>query len=143
MSLFVLAGAGRADPAVDEIASSCRGGSAGGGFGVRVWRDGSMLRWHAPAFFSDRDEIPMRDDPALAQRLFAELEALNFESAELSKKGDITCNLTRHVGGETHEASWAIGDAAAPAEIREFARRVRELVDDPEKTGAPQVREKE
>lgn len=131
----VRAGAG------DSITSGCRGGAGGGGFGVTVARDGEITRWHAPAFFSEPDEYPMRPDPALAARLFAELEAIGFAKTAYAKTGDMTCSLSLRAGDDVHEVSWPMGDPDAPAAVLEIARRIRELVDDPEITGEPQAEE--
>ncbi len=119
-----------ADPIV-EVTSDCRGGPGGGSFGVTLRGDGEIFRWHAASRHEEPEEIPMRSNPDLTRELIAELGEIGFEQIDYRKTGDTTCSLSSRSGETPHRVSWPIGDLEAPEKIRELAKRIRGLVDDP------------
>ncbi len=128
--LCAFAGSAAGDP-VAFVTAGCAGGISGGSFGVTLQRGGEIVRWHTASRHEEPEEVPMRSNPELTDKLLGELDAIGFEKIDYQQMGDMTCSLSSGDGDTSHRVSWPIGDLEAPARVTELAKRIRALVDDP------------
>ena len=113
-----------------EIVCGCSGGITGGGEGLIVTRAGRISRWQQDrAGVAKRESFVCKDVKA-AQSLFTELETMRFEAIDFNKPGNMTCFVTRRIGAQSHTVAWSAGDTAAPKEVIELYRRMRNLEKD-------------
>ena len=95
------------------IVTGCAGGVTGGGSGVKLYRDGRLVRWKRSGALEAPIEILVRTDGGLAKRLFERLEEIGFASIEYDEPSNWTC----FVEANSHEVGWSSMDTAAPIDV--------------------------
>ena len=100
-----------------SVSYGCSGGFTGGGDGVTVRSNGTILKWSLPTAGGSLEESVIRSDPTAAQKLFRQLDEMNFTNIDYKKFGNMTCLLTLREGSTTHAVSWEIGDTSVPSQV--------------------------
>jgi hypothetical protein len=115
-----------------SISYGCTGGFSGGGGGVTVRSDGTILRWSLEGYWASPEESFVRSDPAAAKQLFARVDAMDFTSIELKESDNLTCHMTQRHGASTHTVTWAYGDSSVPSRVAALASEMERLAPAPE-----------
>jgi hypothetical protein len=117
----------------DTISYGCSGGFTGGGSGVTVHRDGTVVHWSRP---SDRDPVErsLTQHREGAVRLFALFQEVKFESLDFNHPhGNWRCFLTLKMNAREHTVSWGDGRFPIPPEIQRIVDEVEGLRAVPDK----------
>ena len=110
-----------------SLSYGCSGGFTGGGSGVTVRSNGTILKWSLPSAGGSLEESVIRSDPTAAQRLFTQLDEMNFTNIDYKKFGNMTCYVTLREGSTTHEVSWEIGDTSVPSRVAALSSDLERL----------------
>ena len=110
-----------------SVSYGCSGGFTGGGGGVTVRSNGTILKWSLPAAGGSVEESVIRSDPTAAQELFKELDEMNFTNIDYKNFGNMTCHLTLREGSTTHVVSWEIGDISVPSQVSALSSDLERL----------------
>ena len=110
-----------------SVSYGCSGGFTGGGGGVTVRSNGTILKWSRPSAGAPVEESVIRSDPAAAQRLFSKLHEMNFTNIDYKNFGNMTCHLTLREGSTTHVVSWEIGDISVPSQVSALSSDLERL----------------
>ena len=111
----------------DSISYGCYGGFTGGGGGVTVSRDGTIVRWSKPTY-RDPVERTQTQNREGAMRLFALLEELDFEGIDFNHPHyNKHCSLTLEASGSEHTVSWGHGGFPVPPKIQRIVDELEQL----------------
>jgi len=110
-----------------SVSYGCSGGFTGGGGGVTVRSNGTILKWSRPSPRGSVEESVIRSDPTAAQRLFTQLDKMNFTNIDYKKFGNMTCYVTLREGSTTHTVSWDIGDTSVPSRVAALSSDLERL----------------
>ena len=110
-----------------SVSYGCSGGFTGGGDGVTVRSNGTILKWSLPTAGDSVEESVIRSDPTAAQELFRKLDEMNFTNIDYKKFGNMTCHLTLREGSTTHAVSWEIGDTSVPLQVSALSSDLERL----------------
>ena len=110
-----------------SVSYGCSGGFTGGGGGVTVRSNGTILKWSLPTAGGSVEESVIRSDPAAAQKLLRQLDEMNFTKIDYKKFGNMTCHLTFREGSTTHAVSWGIGDTSVPLQVSALSSDLERL----------------
>jgi hypothetical protein len=110
-----------------SISHGCSGGFTGGGGGVTVRSDGTILRWSRPTYRGAIEETVIRSDPAAARELFAQIDGMKFTNIHYNKAGNMTCQVVLRRGSTTHAVAWEPGDPSSPPRVLALASRLQHL----------------
>ena len=110
-----------------SVSYGCSGGFTGGGGGVTVRSNGTILTWSLPTAGGSVEESVIRSDPTAAQELFKELDEMNFTNIDYKNFGNMTCHLTLREGSTTHVVSWEIGDISVPSQVSALSSDLERL----------------
>lgn len=104
-----------------SIVRYCGGGVTGGGGGLRIDPDGSVLRFHRARAGAPIEETPVETRAPYA-RIAALLDAAGFKHLPRGAPSNMTCSLTRWRDGRSHVVMWGIGHA--PAALQPALREI-------------------
>jgi hypothetical protein len=110
-----------------SLSYGCSGGFTGGGSGVTVRSDGTVLRWSLPTFHGPMEETVIGSDPDAAREIFAQLNRMKFTSIDYNKPRNMTCHISLREGSTTHGVAWGDGDSSVPPLLVELASRLQRL----------------
>jgi hypothetical protein len=110
-----------------SVSYGCSGGFTGGGGGVTVRSNGTILKWSLPAAGASVEESVIRSDPTVARRLFTQLDEMHFTNIDYKKFGNMTCYVTLREGSNTHSVSWATGDTSVPPPVTALSSDLERL----------------
>ena len=110
-----------------SVSYGCSGGFTGGGSGVTVRSNGTILKWSLPTAGGSIEESVIRSDPTAAQKLFKKLDEMNFTNIDYEKFGNMTCHLTLREGSTHHVVSWEIGDTSVPLQVATLSSDLERL----------------
>ncbi len=110
-----------------SVSYGCSGGFTGGGGGVTVRSNGTILKWSLPTAGGSVEQSVIRSDPTAAQRLFTQLDEMNFTNIDYKKFGNMTCHVTLREGSTTHAVSWEIGDTSVPSRVAALSSDLERL----------------
>jgi hypothetical protein len=110
-----------------SISYGCTGGFSGGGGGVTVRSDGTILRWSLKGYWASPEESFVRTDPSAAKQLFARLDEMDFTSIDFKEVDNMTCYLTHRQGTTSHAVTWAFGDSSVPSRVAALALDLERL----------------
>ena len=119
--LALLLGAAGPGPE-DAITSYCGGGVTGGGGGLRITSDGTVVRLRRPLAGAPVEETRIEDRAAPYARIAALLDAVGFDRMPRGAPSNMTCSLTRRRGGQSHQVMWGIG--RTPAALQPALREI-------------------
>jgi len=88
----------------DSINYGCSGGFTGGGDGIKVLSDGSIIKWTLTA--GQLKETVVKIDLTLSKAVFTRLKDIQFTKIDYQKFGNMTCSLTLKEDGISHVVSW-------------------------------------
>jgi len=103
----------------DYVSYGCQGGVTGGGGGIKVKRNGEIIRWVIDTVLWERKEASLvRNDIAVSTLLFARLEEINFTGIDYNEPGNMTCSVTLRQGSSEHSVT--ANSRSTPSEVKEF-----------------------
>ncbi len=111
-----------------SISYGCGGGITGGGGGVIIQSDGTVLRYHYPSYRDPMEKWVIGSDPGGVRKLFASFDGLRFKSIQYSKPDNWCCSLTLDEAGSIHSVTWIPEDPSAPGSVVGFASYIDEFV---------------
>ena len=94
---------------------------------MTVRSNGTILTWSLPTAGGSVEESVIRSDPTAAQKLFTQLDEMNFTNIDYKKFGNMTCHLTLREGATTHAVSWEIGDTSVPSRVAALSSDLERL----------------
>ena len=101
----------------DTVRIWCFGGRTGAAHGNAITRDGALTHFAKP-LNSDTVSTFLRNDPALADSVFAALERIRFRTLRHEGRAIMTCVLELRDAAGKHSVTWPAGsppDAIEPA----------------------------
>ncbi len=94
---------------------------------MTVRSNGTILKWSQPSAGAPVEESVIRSDPAAAQRLFSQLDEMNFTNIDYKKVFNMTCYVSLREGSTTHTVSWGIGDTSVPSRVAALSSDLERL----------------
>ena len=112
----------------DSITYGCSGGFTGGGSGVKIISDGSVIKWTST--IDEISEQQLRRDQELTDEAFSRLEELNIHALDYQQLGNFTCTLSVKKGNHQYSISWTNNNDKKIEKVLGFSNWLQKKVEE-------------
>ena len=90
----------------DSVIYACAGGFTGGGNGVTVKKDGTIIQWTSN-LNSQNKEVASQSDVTFTNKVFERIDDSHFMNINYNKPANMTCSLIINRSNYSHTVSWS------------------------------------